>query len=171
MNLTISRLVHARAFKPSLQILVILMLFFVVKAYQQRDVVTGAAPVLQSTLLDGQAFDLQSVKGKPVLLHFFATWCPVCKLQQYSVSALSKDYTVVTVALDSGTDLQLQTYLQQHQLKFPVIADKEGVIANRFGVHGVPTSFIIDPQGEIVFTEVGYTSGWGLRFRLWMAAL
>ena len=58
---------------------------------------------------------------------------------------------------------------EEKHLDFPVLADDAGIIADRFGVSGVPTSFIVEPDGSIAFTEVGYTTKWGLRLRLWMA--
>ena len=52
---------------------------------------------------------------------------------------------------------------------WPTIVDQDSRLADLFGVKGVPTSYIIDGNGNIRFTEVGLTSGWGLRLRLWWA--
>lgn len=162
-------ILRIRAVKYALEIAFILLVFFSVKAYMQRHLVEGTAPALQSTLLNGQTVNLQSSTDKPVLLHFWATWCPVCKLEQDSINAISEDHMVITVAMNSGTDLEVQSYLEENNLSFPVIVDENGAIARRFGVRGVPTSFIINSKGGIEFTEVGYTTSWGLRFRLWLA--
>lgn len=163
------QLLKIRGVRLALEVLVVILIFFAIKTYMQRDLVQGIAPSLQATLIDKQPIDLQNLRGKPVLLYFWATWCPVCKMQNGSVAAISEDHTVVTVAMNSGSDLEIEAFLEEKQLDFPVLADESGIIAERFGVSGVPTSFILDPRGSITFTEVGYTTEWGLRLRLWMA--
>ena len=163
-------LLQIRGVKLALEIALIGLVFFTAKAYMQRDLATGPAPSLQGTLLNGQTIDLQSLQGKPVLLYFWATWCPVCKMTQHSIDDISKNHTVITVAMNSGTDQEVTDYLVENQLDFPVIPDDAGVIASQYGVSGVPTSFIINADGNIAFTEVGYTTEWGLRLRLWMTA-
>jgi len=163
------KILQIRGIKLSLEIALIVLVFIAIKTYMQRNLVEGAVPTVQGRLLSGQPVSLQSYKGQPVLLHFWATWCPVCKLEQASIEAISKDHAVVTIAMNSGNDLEVKSYLDEHHLTFPVIVDEHSVIAKRFGVQGVPTSFIINPDGNIAFTEVGFTTSWGLRFRLWMA--
>ena len=165
----LKQILKIRALKIALEVLVVLVVFFAIKTYMQHDLAQGIAPPLQGTLIDGQTVNLQSLRGKPVLVYFWATWCPVCKMQNGSVDSISEDHTVVTVAMNSGSDLEIEAFLEEKQLDFPVIADDSGVITERFGVSGVPTSFILDPDGNIAFTEVGYTTEWGLRLRLWMA--
>jgi len=169
MLIKLKQLLKMRAVKLALEILVIVLVFFAVKTYLQRDLAKGIAPPLQGTLIDGQTVNLQSLQGRPVLVYFWATWCPVCKMQNGSVASISEDHTVVTVAMNSGSDLEIEAFLEEKQLDFPVIADDSGVITELFGVSGVPTSFVLNPSGNIAFTEVGYTTEWGLRLRLWMA--
>ena len=104
-----------------------------------------------------------------MLIHFWATWCPICKMEENSIASISKDYKVITVAMNSGTDKKVSAFLKQQGLTFPVVNDENGAIAERFGVRVVPTSFIIDSNGIIKFTEVGFTTELGLRARLWLA--
>jgi hypothetical protein len=49
------------------------------------------------------------------------------------------------------------------------VVDEDGKLAEQYGIHGVPTSYVLDGEGNIRFREVGLTSGWGLRLRLWLA--
>ncbi len=156
-------------FKISLNILVILTIFFSVKIFLQRDLAEGHVPSLVGVMLNGQNIDIEYYQGKPLLLHFWATWCGICKLEEKSVSSIAEDYQVLTVSMQSGDAHKVQSYLDERGVNFPVIVDEYGEIAKRFGVNRVPASFIIDPQGKIAFTEVGYTSSWGLRLRLWLA--
>lgn len=165
----LKKLVQHRGVKLAIEILIILLIYFAIKAYMQRDLVQGTAPALENTLLNGQVVNLQSYQGKPLLLHFWATWCGVCKLEENSIDAISKDHPVLTIAMSSGSNKELSDYLKNNNLSFPVINDNDGKLVQRFGVNGVPTSFIIDPVGNIAYTEVGYTTSWGLRLRLWLA--
>jgi len=153
----------------SLQVLLLIAVYVGVKYYTQRDLVQDTPPTLSATLLSGQTFNLQGQRDKPLLLHFWASWCPICKLEQDSIESISKAHNVVSVAMQSGEQTELQQYMQAEKLSFPVIADNQGDIAARFGVKAVPVSFIMNTKGNIVFIESGFTSSWGLRLRLWLA--
>ena len=176
MLLTLKTLRKKRYFKLGVEIVVVLAIYLAVKAFMQRDLVDGPVPSLEGRLLGGQSFNIQSYqgkplfKGKPKLLHFWATWCSICKMEQNSIASISEDYEVITVAMNSGTDREVAAYLEERGLSFPVMVDEHGAIAERFGVRGVPTSFIIDSNANIQFTEVGFTSELGLRARLWLAS-
>jgi peroxiredoxin len=150
-------------------ILLLTALLYAAQAWHTRDAPRGAAPALTGTLLDGRRFDLAQLRGEPVLVHFWATWCPVCRLQEGTLSAIARDHRVVTVALQSGGAEALRRHMQAESLDFPVLVDPQGAVARRWGIRGVPTSFLIDGAGRIRFVEAGYTSGVGLRARLWLA--
>ena len=147
------------------------MVIFGVRAWQQRDIVSGAAPALQGVLLDGKPLSMSSVEaGKPVLVHFWATWCPICKTEQGSIEALAGDhFNVITVAMQSGTSDSVAKFMAEQKLSFPVLNDADGAISASWGVHAVPASFIVDSDGEIRFVEIGFTTELGLRLRLWLA--
>lgn len=151
------------------ELLLFIVIFAGVRFWQQRDLPNGIAPPLYGQTLVGQLVDLRQLsRDKPVLLHFWTTWCPVCKLEQKSIQALSQKYTVITVATQSGDAVAVRQYLQSQGLSFPVLLDEEGELMQRYGLHGVPASFFINRRGEIAFREVGYTTQWGMQFRLWM---
>jgi len=151
------------------QLLVLLALMFVVHLWQTRDLAQGAAPELTGQLLDGRPFDLTAMRGRTVLVHFWATWCPVCRLQQGSIDAIAEEHPVVTVAMQSGGNGDVAARMAEEGLSFPVLVDDLGILASRWGVSGVPTSFVVDGAGRIAFVETGYTSGAGLRARLTLA--
>jgi hypothetical protein len=67
--------------------------------------------------------------------------------------------------------MQVAEYVRENQINSTVIVDEEGAWAKLFGVKGFPTSFIVKPDGDIYDVEVGYSSEYGLRFRIWMAGL
>ena len=170
----LNTLLKRRYFKLGIEIVVILAIYLAIKSFMQRDLVDGPVPSFEDTLLGvhgsgSQSFNIQSYQGKPLLLHFWATWCSICKMEENSIASISEDYEVITVAMNSGSDMEITAYLEEQGLNFPVVVDEHGAIAERFGVRGVPTSFIIDPDANIKFTEVGFTSELGLRLRLWLA--
>lgn len=142
-------------------------LLLALHGYQTRGVARGPAPEFQGRLLDGQPVSMQAFRGRPVLLHFWASWCPVCALQQASIDRIARDHAVLTVALDDAATQEIREWMRSRGVAYPVLHDAQGRIAGRFGVRGVPTSVVIDARGEIRFVEVGYTSEAGLRLRLW----
>lgn len=150
--------------------LVLIAVLFGVHLYQTRDTVSGPAPALAGAGLNGEALSLDALRGRTVLVQFWATWCPVCRMQEGSIQAISEDWPVLSVALEATPVEALRAYMQREGLNFPVLRDTDGALAARYGVRGTPTAFIVDPAGRIRFTEVGYTTGWGLRLRLWWAA-
>lgn len=135
-----------------------------------RNLVTGMPPSISQSTLDGRPAMPLIVKG-PALLYFWAEWCGICRSMQDNVSAVGRDYPHLTVAMRSGEAGQVLDYLHKNQLPWPVVADQDGSLGQRYGVRAVPALFFIDRQGHIVFTSVGYTSEWGLRVRLWLAGL
>ena len=149
--------------------LVFIAVYFGVRAYQQRTLIEGPAPALQARLLDGTAIDLASLRGRPVLVYFWATWCPVCRVEQGSIESVAGDYRVIGIALQSGPSVEVAKYLHEQGLRVPVINDPDGAIAAVWGVRATPTTFIVDGDGHIRFRETGYTSEMGLRLRLWLA--
>ena len=149
--------------------LAIVLVYFGVRAWQTRDLPQGPAPQLQGVLLDGRGFDLAQTRGAPMLVYFWASWCPICRVSDGAIDALSRDYPVVTIAMQSGSDAEVSKFLREEGLRFPVLNDPEGVLAREWRVRGVPAGFIIDRNGDIRFVEMGFTSGWGWRARLWLA--
>ncbi|MCK5896520.1 MAG: protein disulfide oxidoreductase [Cocleimonas sp.] len=157
-------------FRYLLDFFIIVMLIIAFRSWQQRDMVSDVAPNIQGMLMDGTLVDLKQYRGKPVLLHFWATWCPFCKLEEGSITSINKDWQVLTIAYQSEDKANIEKHLKKQGLEsWSVISDPEGRIATLYGISSVPSSFIIDANGNIRFTEVGITSGWGLRARLWYA--
>jgi len=152
-----------------LEILVILLIVASLRVYQTRNIVAGPAPVFDAVLLDGTPVSLAQLRGRPLLLHFWASWCPVCRVEQDTIQSISRDYPVLTVSIDDMPAAKLVEWMGEQGVSYPVIADPSRALSGRYGVNGVPTSIIIDAGGQIRFTEVGYTTEAGLRLRLWWA--
>lgn len=143
-----------------------------VRTWQQRDMVSGPAPLLQGTTLAGLPYRLPAHPERPVLVHFWGTWCPICRAEQSSIDAIAHDHPdVITIAMQSGKPEEVAGFMREQGIGFPVLNDADGSLSASWGVHAVPASFIVSPDGTIRFVEVGYTTGIGLRLRLWLAGL
>ncbi|WP_006787606.1 protein disulfide oxidoreductase [Thiorhodospira sibirica] len=158
-----------RWWRYALELLLILALFWAFKSWLERDMLSGPAPPLHGTLVNGTAFNLEDYRGEAVLVYFWASWCGVCRVAQNGIQAVAADWPVITIAMQSGDVYRVMAYLREHELDFPVLLDEHGELAAQFGVSAVPASFIIDPHGNIRYRERGYTSSLGLRARLWLA--
>ncbi len=139
-----------------------------VRAWQQRGLAAGPAPtpVLGATI-DGRVASLP--RGRPVVVYFWATWCPVCKVQREAVASAARHVAVLSVAMQSGGPEEVAAWARDRDWTVPTVADPGGVLARAWGVRGVPTLFVLDGTGRIRFREVGYTTGWGIRLRAWLA--
>jgi peroxiredoxin len=146
---------------------VLIVVFLALHLYQARGTVSGQAPEIRGQLLGGTPVSLGEFRGQPVLLQFWASWCPVCSMEQSSIQSIAQDHAVLSIALDDGSADEIRRWMASKGVSYRVILDPSGHISSRFGVKGVPTSMIIDASGEIRFVEVGYTTETGLRLRLW----
>ena len=155
-----------------IEALVFVILIAGIRAWQQRDMVSGSAPALQGVTLAGLPYNLPARPKQPVLVHFWATWCPICRAEQDSITSIAHDHPdTITVAMQSGSAEQIVRHMREQGIDFPVVNDRDGKLSSAWGVHAVPASFIIGTDGRIRFVEVGYTTGLGLRLRLWLAGM
>lgn len=155
-----------------LQLALIVFVFIAISFWQTRFAAKGEAPAFNGKLLNGQEISLSNYYGKPLLIHFWATWCPACKFSHSLISTLSEEsansnYQVLTIAIWSGSEKEVSQYMDKENLHFPVLVDQDGSLTKLYGVRGVPSNFIIDSTGNIRFVQQGYTSERGIRMRLW----
>lgn len=160
-----------KVYRWIIELVIILIILLAIRFWMQRDIVSGIAPNINAVTLNGRAFELYKDKHRPMLIHFWATWCPVCKLEQSNIENTAKDHPVITIAMQSGNNDELRQFMQDEKLSFDVINDESGVLSRSYNIRGVPVSFIINKENKIEFVEVGYTTELGLRIRLWWAGL
>ena len=153
----------------ALNLALILAAFAAIHWWQTRPLASGSAPSLNGRSVSGEPLDLRGFRGRSVLVHFWAEWCPVCRAEQGAIQSIADDFPVITVAMQSGDGAAVREFMEQEALSFSAIADPRGEIAGDWGVTVVPTSFVIDPEGVIRYNEVGFTTEPGLRARLWAA--
>ena len=155
----------------ALEALGIVAIVVVVQVWQARGLPEGEAPALAGTTVTGDTLDLKALAagGRPVLVAFWGTWCPVCKAEDGNLEAVARDHGFIGVAMQSGDTKAVAAHLAERRLSFPTVNDEDGAIARLWRVRGLPTHFVVDSSGQIRFRVVGYATEWGLRARLWWA--
>ncbi len=151
--------------------LVLIALFVVLIVADRGDVANPregeAAPVIRSTTLEGEAFDLDDQLGQWVVVNFFATWCPPCVEEHPELiefverHAAAGDATVVSVAFDEPVEV-IDEFFDEYGGDWPVVTDGDGRIAVDYGVLSVPESFLVSPTGFIVWAGTGGVTADGL---------
>ena len=147
--------------------IVLVIALNVISYYKSKDLNKENLSLISFTLLDKTKYNIP--KDKPVLVHFWATWCPICEFEAKNIEKLSKDYEVLTIATQSGSKENIQNYLKKHNLNFKVVNDEDGFYQRTFNIKAFPTTLIYDDNKILKFSEVGYTSTLGLYARMWWA--
>lgn len=138
-----------------------------------RQPVMPANPQLQLTDYQGQTVDLASMSSeKPTLIYFWGTWCPICRTTSPSVNTLAAagNYPVVTIAVQSGSNQDIQSYLTKNNYSFITINDEEGPIFDNWEGQVTP-SYVILKEGEMTQGLTGIQPLWSLKLRLWLSSL
>ena len=113
-------------------------------------------------MFDGQKIDIKDLKGKIVLINFWATWCPPCqeelkRVQKEIVDRFKgKDFVFLAISREE-TRQQVKKFRERNGYTFPMGLDPERKIYSKFATATIPRNFIIDKKGKIVEIEVGYT--------------
>ena len=104
--------------------------------------------------LGGQAVNISSYQGKPVILFFWTTWCPYCREelkklnQQYSL--MIQEGIVVLGVNVREPDFKVRKFFEGYPLKLKILLDKSGLLADKYDLMGVPTFIFLDKFGKII---------------------
>jgi thiol-disulfide isomerase/thioredoxin len=119
-------------------------------------------PVLDITVnsLANAPLKLSDLKGKVVLLNFWATWCPPCREEMPSMMKLNsvmagKPFQMVAVSIDEGGVPDIQAFFKDSGYFLPTYTDPGGAAQKTYGITGVPESFLIDKNGILVKKVIG----------------
>lgn len=127
------------------------------------DVMTGTpAPAFSLVTLDGEPVALEGLRGKPVVLNFWATWCAPCAQEHPVLLAGARRYqdkgVVFLGVLYGDTPEKARDFVARKGQAYPTLVDPEGRTAIDFGVAGVPETYFIDTQGNIARKIAGPVS-------------
>jgi len=119
----------------------------------------GPTPALALKDLDGQVRDLAGLRGRVVVINFWATWCEPCRDELPSLNRLREHFAGMpfeVLAVDVGEgEARVREFLVKTPVAFPVLLDRDSAALKPWGVRGLPASFILDPGGQIRYSFLG----------------
>jgi peroxiredoxin len=107
--------------------------------------------------LQGKARHLQDLRGKVVLVNFWATWCPPCRKEMPDLDALYnkyKDQGFVVLAISDEEAAKVTPFISEHKISYPVLLDPGRKVNDAFIVEGIPKSFVYDRSGKMVAQSI-----------------
>lgn len=115
------------------------------------------------TTLEGGKVALEDLRNKALLLNVWATWCAPCRIEMPFLAELHEnlsDEGLTIVTISSEDPAAVQAYLDEIEVEqpFPFLLDTDNILADRFGVYGLPTTIVIDPKGRLALRHVGVYS-------------
>lgn len=109
--------------------------------------------------INNRPFNLSSLRGKVVILNFWATWCPPCRAEMPSLNNLYREFRnrgleVVAISTDRSSSV-IEDYISKNPIDFTVLIDTDNRVSRQFKVFSIPTTFLIDRNGTIIERYLG----------------
>jgi len=109
---------------------------------------------------DGKSLKLSSYRGKVVFLNFWATWCPPCKEEMPSMELLYRRFkdrglVVLALSVDAEGAQVVTPFVKEHKLTYPIGLDPKMTVAEKYGVRGLPASYLVNKKGNLVGLALG----------------
>lgn len=176
--LEIDRVMHAsprpaaanrvkRILRLGVEIMLVVALILGIRACNAPELPHAQFPAMQLLSLQGNEVSIPATNARPMIVHIWAEWCPVCRLELDSIATLAQEVPLVSFAWKSGDDAHIERFLREQNISLDVINDPSGRILATLGIKAVPLHLVLDGDGTIRFVETGYTTAWGLKARLW----
>ncbi|MFH1675128.1 MAG: TlpA disulfide reductase family protein [Pseudomonadota bacterium] len=126
--------------------------------------VKKVAPLFSVRDISGNTISLDGLRGKVVLINFFATWCGPCRAEIPDFVRLYKKYNpqgleIIGLSLDQGNPGILNKFLEKYHVQYPIALATKDIIYKYGGISAIPTTVVIDQNGMIDQTIVGLRSG------------
>lgn len=163
---------RARRLRWLLEVALVLLVYFAVSTWREKDLLTAGtdlAPELALLDLDGHEVKLSDLRGKSVMIQFWATWCGVCRQEFGALNAVSRglgpDQAMLTVVADGDDRERIRAFASEHELEYPILLGNEAAL-RAYHVGAFPTTYFVDPSGRVAGHTVGMSTRWGLSRRL-----
>jgi peroxiredoxin len=153
------------------QVALLIAIFVAISLWQTRRHLGGRAPAPEFALqkLDGGEVRLSELRGKRVLVHFWATWCGVCKLEPGALNAvhagLGPDEVLLSVVANPEDEAEVRAFVASHGIRYPVLF-ADGRVLRDYRVDAFPTNYFVRPDGTISSSTVGLTTRFGIQARM-----
>lgn len=119
--------------------------------------VGSTAPDFVLKTLAGESVKLSDLKGKKVMLNFWATWCPPCKAEMPEMQTFyeetKNDVSILAVNLDPNNDVE--GFAKKGGFTFPIVLDENDEVKTTYGIISIPTTFFLDEKGKITHIFIG----------------
>ncbi|WP_456375856.1 TlpA family protein disulfide reductase, partial [Thiolapillus sp.] len=145
-------------------LILFLWLLFLGQAYASGKGLTllkdrPAVPDFNLKDVDGNNYRFSDLKGKVVIVNFWATWCPPCRAEMPSMQRAweqLREEGILMLAIDVGEDEDaIFEFTASYPVEFPILLDTESSVSESWEVKGLPTTFVIDQWGRKVYRAVG----------------
>ncbi|MGD8207462.1 MAG: TlpA disulfide reductase family protein [Thiohalocapsa sp.] len=117
------------------------------------------APELDLSGIDGVRYRLADMRGRPVIINFWATWCPPCRAEMPSMQRaweMVEGEGIEMLGINVGEDeAAVREFAERMDLDFPLPMDPDSAVAQSWPMTGLPTTFVVDPEGRIVYRAQG----------------
>ena len=159
-----------RARRIALEVGFIALAFFLVTRWQTRALLSDGQPAPRFELsdLDGNVVRLSDLNGKTTLVHFWATWCGVCRREFGSLNALydglDDDEALITI-VDSTNQAEVKAFARDHGLRYPVLLGTPAV-RDAYRIQAFPTNYFVDAKGMLRGATVGMSTRFGMSTRM-----
>lgn len=155
--------------RPIATAAILLVCLLAVPAHAERADVGRPAPTFEAATLAGQPLALADLKGRVVLIDFWASWCDPCREEFPELDALYREFReqgveVIGVSVDLKRD-NIDAFISKHPVAFPIIHDPKKAIADRFKPRAMPTAYLVDRAGVVRYVHLGYQRAYLEKYR------
>lgn len=127
----------------------------------QKPLENGASPPVQLRSYDGQTWDLRRFQGRPIVLNFWATWCPPCMQELPEFSRVAEEYAeraVVIGAVVSSPRADVLRTVERFGIRYP-IAEASGEMIQHWNASSLPSTYLLDEDHRVVWSTAGMLTG------------
>lgn len=154
------------------EVAIVVLVLLLFSWYQNRGTLAAdgkMAPDFTLKSIDGETYQLSQLKGKKVLIYFFAPWCSICHMSGGNLNDLraareDDELEILVVGLSYEFEGEIQDFANELQLTMPVLYGTDQQMQD-YKIKGFPTYFVIDEEGKVIHRSVGYSTEIGMRFR------